>query len=1070
MKEPHHGRQQLPGYLSHSQVLDLLKKGLRENPNADILALRGKPNWLDSKIVLGNPNALTKAGWSALSTIFSLRSIEEPKQLLQISKTFLAAGNTQPIGAESLVVIEGLISDLKCTHPDLNFRELSTLCSFLVNVGRHDYTDGHRSIDAVRRRLDSPEPEEETIRVVLGIAVTYLNLPQGTPLSHADAFRRRMRVALQTGDEVSPTNAALFFLETSELPEAQHAVFRQRWERVACQFDNVHSVMQQVADSIRELKKINEHFHTLPRTASTPEGVAEALTGQFRNVQDVSNIFVPQEGHLRLSGPDSDVALEKLAQGTPPEELRNLVDFSRRCRIPLKDAPVLIGLVPPEVQQLLFNRNAPSTSEVVHSLTQPVRSIPEILALIDVLSPLLKAGETTPKVLESLIAFREQSRTHPRLWDTDLAVRFARRTAKKQVATVEPKDLQELRLALALRHRLLKAGYSTAESLQIAWVYAAHKHYRVQELTKLVRALFDPSPRESFTRAMREIALDPRITEDEFRRALGFAAKALDHDWNPIRALYSSWIWGGAFSLSSLREAIGRSQKNRPNELHMELIRSVDSHHVHQVRENLVTFLQSRDSEARSRALNALNTLYHLDQGPYPVYEGPRSSIHPGYKRMMTQVKGVYRGGFDMHYGFGHSTFECKTPPGASDWMLVRFGFDLALRVDRLHATSADRYPGPGCILVGMKLDRIFAKSPYTPEDPYYYFKKAWPWVAREFEDLATTRVLFTRAVKALIGPDLPTYYRDGVHYSLVAWNDHFLNPNLDAVSLVPTVVLLAALKGKHSALRELGESPSVSAENSAHDEALTFPALAAESAARGLNILDLGWASNLGGLCNAYPPRSAPHFEWERELLGHSKDRAGHVHKSHISGRYVHTIDEVTERLLVPLREAHESVHALATTYFNLHDLFRLSLAMWHKGLTISEGMSEMAEPEFTQDNDQRINPHELRMLHEAYRWHGLHALGVTELDAFPVLCIAPALDNWSKVRSPLILDTFDLSLRVTNRDTIRLPQDTGGHGAFEATVWSRLVKPLYFTRADRDLRFLDRRIVTYDDTGSSR
>jgi hypothetical protein len=601
-------------------------------------------------------------------------------------------------------------------------------------------------------------------------------------------------------------------------------------------------------------------------------------------------------------------------------------------------------------------------------------------------------------------------------------------------------------------------------------VYAAHKHYRVQDFGKLTRSLFEPSPRESFTKAMREVASDPRITDDEFRRALSFAAKAFPEDWGSIRALYSSWAWGGVFTLYSLREAIGRSRKERPNDLHMELVRSVESRQAQQVREHLVTFLQSRDSEARNRAVSALNTIYHLDQGPYPVYEDATSSIHPGYRQMMTEVKGVYRGGFDMHYGFGHSTFECMTPPGAADWMLIRFGFDIAVRVDRLHSTSKELYPGPGCLLSGLKIDRIFAKNPYTPEDPYYFFKKAWSWAANEIEDLPSTRFLASRAVRALIGPDLPKYYLDGCHYSLVAWNDHFLNPNLDAVSLVPTVVLIAALKGKHSPSQTLGQRPIVTPQNSAHDEALSFPALASESAARGLNILNLGWASNLGGLCNAYPPFSSPHFEWERGLLGHSKDRAGHIHKSHISGRYVHKIDEATERLLLPLREAHASVQKTSAAYLNVHDLFRVSLAMWHKGLTVAEEMSEMAEPEFTQDSDSQLNPHELRMLHEAYRWHRLHEREVTDQDAFPVLCIAPTLDNWSRVRSPLILDTFDLTLRIAKQETIQLPKDTGGHGAFEATVWSHYVKPLYFTRPDRDLRFLDRRTVTYDDTGSKR
>ncbi len=377
MRDPHHGRQQPPGYLSHSQVLDLLNKGLRENPNAEILDLRGKPNWLDSKIVSNNPNALTKAGWAALSKIISFPCIDTPRELLRITKVFLASGSKEPISAESLTGIEGIIADIAYNHRDIGFRELCALCSFVLHLGRHDYTEGHRGITAVRHRLDSPGPEAETLQAVLGVAVAYLNVPEGTPLSHAESFRRRMRTALQTGDEVSPTNAALFYLETSELPEEQRAVFRQTWARVACQFDELPGVLQQVAGCIRELKKINEHFQTLSGTQSTPEVVAGAISGQFRNARNVSNIFVPQQVHLRLSGPDSDVALTKLSQGVEPEQLQNLIEFSRRLQIPLKDVPDVVSIVPAEVQQLLLKVSAPHTSSSAHSASMTGRSVAE---------------------------------------------------------------------------------------------------------------------------------------------------------------------------------------------------------------------------------------------------------------------------------------------------------------------------------------------------------------------------------------------------------------------------------------------------------------------------------------------------------------------------------------------------------------------------------------------------------------------------------------------------------------------------------------------------------------------
>ncbi len=1070
MRDPQHGRQHSPDHLNNSKVLEILKKGIQVNSHTEIVSLGNKSDLLVRKVVSDDPNALSADGWSALSKAFSLSCINGPKQLIEIAKTFVAKGRNQPLSSQSMHGIDTVMSEITGNHSDLTFRDLATLCSFIVSLGRHDFMNGHQAIQAVGKLLTSVGTAQLTKQSVLGMAMAYLNLPQGTPLVHAEAFRRRLRTALQTGDEASPASAALFYLETSELPEEQRAVFRQAWDRIACQFDNPAGVFQQVASSIQELKKINAHFRALSSTLNTPETVARAITGQFKNLQQVSSIFVPHQEHLRLSGSDSDVALAKLEQGVDPSQLRNLIEFSRQSQIPLKDVPYIMSMVPSDAQQLLWGAQAAPTPDFAQVPTQTIRPSPEAMDAIELISPLITAGETDTRVLRGFMELSRRAELAQHLLDTELTTRFARRCTKKEPSRVDVKDVNELRIASALRHELIEAGHSVEQSRQIAWVYAADNHYRVPEFDGLIRALSEPSPRESFTAAMRKIADNRGIKDSQFRRALAFAAKALPEDWGLIRALYHSWTWRGAFSVSSLREAIRSSLEVRPNELHMELFRSVESRQIHQVREYLLAFVQSSDSEEDSykkqQALNTLNSIYHLDLGPYPVYQGSGSAIHPDYLQMMTEVREVYRACFDMHYGFGHSTFECMTPPGAADWMLIRFGFDLAVRVDRLHSTNKDEYPGPGCLLSGWKLDRIFAKNPSTPHDAYSSFKDAWPWAANEFEDLAQTRLLVARGVKALIAPQHDKYHLDGTHYSVMAWPDHFLNPNLDAVALVPTEVLMTALRGKHSPIDEPGQRPTITPKNSVHDDALSFPRIVAESSARGLNVLNLGWVSNLGGLCNSYLPLSTPHFEWERKLLGHSQDRAGHVHKSHITGSYVSKINESTERLLAPLRTAHKSVYRVATAYFNLYDLHRISLAMWHKGLTVVEGMGEMTEPQFTQESGQQLNPHELRMLHEAYLWHGLHERGVTDKDAFPILCIAPTLDNWSKVRSPLILDTFDLSLRAAGHEAVQLPDGTGGHGTFEAGVWATVVKPLYFTDYNLDLRFLHRRSITDDIT----
>jgi hypothetical protein len=164
---------------------------------------------------------------------------------------------------------------------------------------------------------------------------------------------------------------------------------------------------------------------------------------------------------------------------------------------------------------------------------------------------------------------------------------------------------------------------------------------------------------------------------------------------------------------------------------------------------------------------------------------------------------------------------------------------------------------------------------------------------------------------------------------------------------------------------------------------------------------------------------------------------------------------------LLIPLRSLHTEVHRVAAAYLNLHDLSRLSLALWHKGQTVTEEMGEDANVDF--DQSPELGGNETRMLVEAFRWHRLHTQGVTDHHQFPILALANTLDSSSMVKTPFQLDTYDLTCQLPDGTKVTLNSATAGSGAFEIGLWSRHVRPLYFSRADVDLRFLDRRSVYY-------
>jgi hypothetical protein len=101
--------------------------------------------------------------------------------------------------------------------------------------------------------------------------------------------------------------------------------------------------------------------------------------------------------------------------------------------------------------------------------------------------------------------------------------------------------------------------------------------------------------------------------------------------------------------------------------------------------------------------------------------------------------------------------------------------------------------------------------------------------------------------------------------------------------------------------------------------------------------------------------------------------------------------------------------------------------------------------------------------MLEEAYRWNDLHQRNVVDPNAFPVLCIARTFDSWNMTSSPVILDTYDLTLRLPDGSRVSLDRRTGRVPDFLVGLWASRVRPLYRNLVELDLRFLDRQSVRW-------
>lgn len=495
------------------------------------------------------------------------------------------------------------------------------------------------------------------------------------------------------------------------------------------------------------------------------------------------------------------------------------------------------------------------------------------------------------------------------------------------------------------------------------------------------------------------------------------------------------------------------------------------------VHSSIFNLIRSDNEEDKKRIRNFISEFVKNDPVPYPQKDLD-GNVHPDAKKVTNETLNVFRRSFDGYHGFSSLTFETKRPPSKDPPLLARFGNDVAQNVQYINARDINLFPGRGIIISKIIPEKIFVSDNSNKKDPYHKYKENWPWAKEIFDDLPKTHFIFTRGFIAVncFNPKYELKDANGkkVHFSYLFLNDHHHNYKQDVAYLVPTHILRKKLTGTLISYKDyLGPSSNYKDINEA---GLTIKDLEKEAKELGINIINLCWGSNIGGgLCNAYPLNSSPFHEWEDALRkkGETVDIYGRVHKSHITGDYLTYMAPKMNKLLEPLREAHNQVFRAANNYQNLFDLFRLSLAMWHKGETLGSPLdlpmpeedlfdwqASLANEQYLtrgDKDDMDLNPNSLRMLVQAYKWHEGKEYGLTNKNDFPILVVADALDHSTKPTSPIFLDTFDMTLRTKEKE-IQLPEDSNGAGIDEALIWFREVMP-YVKHSLKDLRFYDRR-----------
>jgi hypothetical protein len=319
----------------------------------------------------------------------------------------------------------------------------------------------------------------------------------------------------------------------------------------------------------------------------------------------------------------------------------------------------------------------------------------------------------------------------------------------------------------------------------------------------------------------------------------------------------------------------------------------------------------------------------------------------------------------------------------------------------------------------------------------------------------------------------------DGSLYSYLVYNRHFY-PGVQVALGVPTAVLMELLGSTLIAAEDYrGFDPSRS-DLSKVD--LSFKSIRAACERRGVNVLDLTYGSVIGGgLCNAYLPKSLPHYLWERDSSAQGwTDRWGHIHKSFRLGGYGRSMNSELDKRLADARELQQKVFDVIRPLQNHLDAFRFALSFYKMGVTLigphdfrnadplqgkpedereaqEQGQQEQQEHEQGEQSEESppipsgppVHEYRYRMLEESYRWY----LGAREqgwsIGQYPVLYSAFVLDP--SALPPAGARRFELDLATmvlkTPSGEFQLPKDSDGRGETERKIWREYVVPHFGT-----------------------
>lgn len=486
----------------------------------------------------------------------------------------------------------------------------------------------------------------------------------------------------------------------------------------------------------------------------------------------------------------------------------------------------------------------------------------------------------------------------------------------------------------------------------------------------------------------------------------------------------------------------------------------------------LTDIMRNATDEARKTWARELMSREFNMGGP-PYEEGSREA-----RRHFNQTMEVVDRALRDSKGFGGLALDSRGVPRSAELesvppMLLRFGIDSARQTFILNSSDNQSFPGKGCVIQGIRADKVFSADPEWQEQkkssPYWRWTEGNGLFNNQYflkfnmDFFEQSTFLFMRGLKIVVPPESIEFILDREHYSYLVYNRHFY-PGPEVALLVPTVVLRDFLgnslvraedyRGFNHRLRDVSKVD------------FSFDGLLAQCKARKLNLLDLTYGSVIGGgLCNAYQPRSSPHYEWERAANASYgwTDSWGHVHKSFRLGGYSQMGRSLDESLR-DARKLHSAVYGVVRPLQDYLSAAGFALSFYKMGSTL---ISDTDLRQTTQERQQEqqdadrgeelsfedalafqqrpVHEYRYRMLEETYRWYrGAKEQG-WQREQFPILHFAWVLDPNSLPPASQRKFEIDLATMVlkTPEGSFQLPKDGNGMGEEERELWRQYVVP---------------------------